>query len=119
MKQVGLTNINESLTIAEDDWRGLQQLAHIYGWEGTAFEGGAIGPRASHSLRDALLNALPDIPRHDALSHKVTGRFPDNWELNDSVNLYEWFSGSHGRDIIKRVIRMCRSGSVFVSEQGV
>ena len=117
MKQIGLTNITESLTIGEDDWMAVQQLARNYGWEGDTLDRGAIGPGNSHSLHEALTNALPDIPRHDALSHKVSGSYPEECRFTDSVNLFEWFSGNHGRDIIKRVIRLCRSGSVFISQQ--
>jgi hypothetical protein len=115
MGHLQLTGLHESLHLSEQDWLAVLELARRYGWKGATQDAGALGPWLSATLSLALRAALPDVPRHDALREKYHG---DEEDLPGPVNIYEWFSGRHGRDILHRVIRMCDSGVVFITEEG-
>jgi hypothetical protein len=70
------------------------------------------------AMADAIERALPDIPTHDALSHKVIQeiQLPDvdeplrMMQPGVTVNAFEFFSGANRR-ILQEFITLCRSGS--------
>lgn len=72
------------------------------------------------AIADALERALPDIPTHDALSHKVIQeiQLPDFEEPmrmlqpGVSVNAFEFFSGK-GRRALEEFIALARWGSMM------
>ncbi|MCE2924603.1 MAG: hypothetical protein LW822_03985 [Phycisphaeraceae bacterium] len=73
----------------------------------------------------SVLHALPDIPLHDALSHKVAQeiQLPDVDEPlrmlqpGVTVNAYEFFSGS-GRKTIEDFAAFCRAGGFAIGGSG-
>lgn len=114
MQHLNLTSLNETLNISEQDWLAMLRLAKVYGWKGYLMDTCAIGPTVATTLALALREALPDVPRHDALREKFDD-FGEPHPSTDDINLYEWFSGQQGRDILSRVIRMCDTGTIFIS----
>ena len=113
-------------------WRALLNLAWMHGWKakGTAapvdFDGEWNGDYFSNdgqlvtvddarNLGHALELSLPDIPRHDAVGHKMTvikveGPIGHIEALPDDANPLELFSGPEGRQEIEQFIALCRSG---------
>jgi len=66
----------------------------------------------ARALGEALEQALPDVPDHDALEHK-TFRHPSDpsvrlIDVNTPVNPFEWFSGK--KDLLRDFIAFCRQG---------
>jgi hypothetical protein len=114
VQHLNLTSLNETLNLSEQDWLAMLRLAKVYGWQGYPMDTCAIGPTVASTLARALRDAMPDIPRHDALREKfddLGAPYPTTCE----INLFEWFSGQQGRDILGRVIRMCDTGTIFIS----
>jgi hypothetical protein len=80
-----------------------------------------IAEEDAASMADALENALPDIPRFDALSEKTLFRIDSTTMIpvrvlkpGVRVSHYEYFSGAN-RVAMERFISLLRSGPVIVS----
>lgn len=100
-----LNGPRESLHLSAQDWLAVLALARRYGWRDDF--GHALG---QVTLPRALREALPDVPHHDAVHEKYKRPgTPGN------LNIYEWFSGPHGRHILERVIRIYESGIVSMA----
>ena len=117
-------------------WQAIFDLALMYGWKpgGTAapddFDGEWNGDYFSNdgqlitaddarNLGHALELSLPDIPRHDAIGHKmkaikVDGPLSHIEALPDDANPLELFSGPEGRQEIEQFIALCRSGDFVI-----
>ena len=103
-------HVSDSLYASEQDWQAVLKLARRYGWQGDDSQMlGEIESCDSFALALALEDALPDVPRHDALSAKLES------DEADVINLFEWFSGRPGRDVLESIIRLCRTGSVSIT----
>jgi hypothetical protein len=68
----------------------------------------------ARALAEALENALPDVPNHEALTHKTVELPGAPGEcllpLGTPVNPYEWFSGKNKGHLIA-FIGFCRQGA--------
>jgi hypothetical protein len=82
---------------------------------GAYFEnsGYRITAEDARALADALEQALPDVPDHDALEHKTFTHPAEPGvrllNIQTPVNPFEWFSGK--KDLLRDFIDFCRQGS--------
>ncbi|MDM8008115.1 MAG: hypothetical protein QUV05_18400 [Phycisphaerae bacterium] len=71
-------------------------------------------------IAGALEKALPDIPNHDALTHKTVHHLSANGELHGGipcdipVNPFEWFSGPESKQHVVDFIKFCRAGEFCI-----
>ena len=111
-------SLGEELHFTHYSWRRALRLAERYGWQpaGTHFEDSGqwtasgyftraqqlIVAENAAALASALAEALPDIPRHNAMEplHAELGRLPD----------VVWFSGET-RGLLRSLIRFCQLGA--------
>jgi hypothetical protein len=112
-------------------WRAVLALAQMNGWKpaGTVLEGEAgwaggydtndgqtVTSEDAAQLADAVEQALPDIPDHDALEHKgqikdIPGLGPTKlFSLTENISPVEMFSGD-GKEHLRQFIVYCRAGS--------
>ena len=83
-----------------------------------------LTPPDAQNMANSLENALPDIPDHDAMSHKLRRnarpmRIAYLFEIipgsngpprdHDAVSAFEWFSGKEKQRLID-FIRFCQAG---------
>jgi hypothetical protein len=94
-------------------WDRVRDLARAYGWKGTAMKpGDYVDEETAARLADALEEALPDIPDHDAVGGR-TEWIGDYHLPAESVTSTEWFSGA-AKMYYKEFIRHCRAGGFTV-----
>jgi hypothetical protein len=143
-----LTNPAGSMRVNNASWVMVLRLATTYGWKpkgtiepddwsGVAADG--VTPRLwnprnywsrhgqqvlsedAEALASALETALPDVPDHDAMEHKIVTSidFPDRNALRfvdpfKRFNPYEYFSGTN-KARLTRFIEFCRSGGFRIA----
>jgi hypothetical protein len=76
-------------------------------------DGQRVSTEDARALADALERGLPDIPDHDALTHK-TFEHPGSpgmrlMAIDTPASPYEWFSGDK-KGVVKEFIAYCRQG---------
>jgi hypothetical protein len=88
------------------------QLRRYFGHRGYR-----VSAQDANALADALAKALPDIPNHDALTHKTVGAEHDpNMRFvlgGTAVSAYEWFSG-HQKTALRSLVEFCREGEFAI-----
>jgi hypothetical protein len=120
-------------------WSKVLQLARLYGWRplGTRLEedseGKPVGDWAggydsndfqtvtaadARHLAGALERALPDVPGHDALGHKLVtltfrGREIQGLPPDANVSPVEYFSGER-KQLLQDFISFCRAGAFLI-----
>jgi hypothetical protein len=98
-------------------WDRVRKLARAYGWEGAALEpGDYVNEEEAARLAEALEEALPDIPDHDAVAGR-TEWIGDYHVPTAEVTPTEWFSGA-AKIYYKEFIRHCRAGGFRVEYDG-
>ena len=98
-------------------WDRIRELARAYGWEGAAMEpGDYVNEEEAARLANALEEALPDIPDHDAVKGR-TEWIGDYHVPTANVTSTEWFSGA-AKIYYKEFIRHCRAGGFRVEYDG-
>lgn len=78
--------------------------------------GQQVSAEDASNLAGALESAMPDLPDHDAIAHKVESeiQFPNDASVRyfrpgESVNAYEYFSGPN-KEKLRRLIDLLRTG---------
>lgn len=82
--------------------------------------GQVVTDEDASAIARAIENALPDVPDHDAMLHKVGSfiDFPDNRQLRSlrpgsRFNAYEYFSGANKR-LLRQFMELCRAGGFVI-----
>ncbi len=77
-------------------------------------DGNRVTPEDARALADALEQALPDLPDHDAMAHKTVAhpaapgaRFI---HLDTPINPMEWFSGKKKEHLREFIAFCCQGG---------
>jgi len=89
-------------------------------WCGTYFsnDGQVVTADDARNLADALECALPDVPDHDALEHKLEKSIsPSGVPMigispETPINAFEYFSGD-GKNLVKEFIKFARESGGF------
>jgi hypothetical protein len=98
-------------------WDRIRKLAQVYGWEGGAMApGDYVNEEEATRLANALEEALPDIPDHDAVKGR-TEWIGDYHVPTANVTPTEWFSGA-AKIYYKEFIRHCRAGGFRLEYDG-
>ena len=112
MTPMRLQAANGWLLISDLDWQALCLLAEYHGWQEEDDEEKGrphfLSRRCAAALADALAEALLSIPERDQLTPEeveIARLQPLPWRQAD---VHRWFSGTAGRDLLGRVIRLAR-----------
>lgn len=111
-----------------DDWQGVASDGVTPRlWNARNYwsrRGQKVTDEDAAAMSEALETALPDIPDHDAIAHKVASTidFPDRpaWRFLNPfrrINPYEYFSGA-GKARLTRFIGFCAQGGFTIDGPG-
>lgn len=122
---------NRCFHLGTSTWSDALELALVAGWESAGTELPAnpnwsgvynsndhqeVTADDASALADALDRAAPDIPRHDAVEHKLVdiGLGLQGLPDGEVVNPIEAFSGPAGRRMLLEFIAFCREGAFAI-----
>jgi hypothetical protein len=96
---------------------GVEPEAEEREWGGSYWtnDGQWVTPDDAKNMADALEEALPDIPGHDAMENKTRRIMTKNGPMRvipagADVNPLESFSGPHQKRYLRKFIKFCRAG---------